>query len=342
MKLAIKQRLNQEICHYASCDLTITSKYRKISIQDKKQYYSVKLPGDGWKSIFSGFRLLRRFLRLDKCNIVPVANGFVAIRQGNVYHYNKENNKLTVTLSLKNCRNVLHQSIAIINGTELFFGEYGSNPERKTVSVYRSIDCGQTWREVYQFKANSIKHIHGCFYDPIEDKIWTMTGDFKNECQMICSNRDFTDLEFIGDSNQQYRACNAFFEKDAIHWVMDSQLQDSFHIRLDRKTRKMEIKQLFMGPVWYIKRLQDGYYLAATTQEIGAGVKDEFAHLMISKDLETWQNLYKFKHDKLPKKYFKFGIIGFADGKQTSDDFYLFFEAIKGFDGKTIRCKITE
>lgn len=342
MKLVQKKILNQEICHYAEKNLIITSKYRTINVKNKKSNYSVKLPNDGWKSIFSIFRLARRCLRLDKCNVVPVSNGFIAIRQGKVYHYDEQNKKLKHTLTLKNCRNVLHQSIAVVDGKELFLGEYGSNPDRKSVSIYKSTDSGESWQEIYKFKENSIKHIHGCFYDKIEDKIWVMTGDFENECHIISTDRNFEKLEFIGDKNQKFRACNAFFEKDTVHWVMDSQLEDSFHIKLDRKTKEIEVKQLFMGPVWYIKRLQDGYYLAATTQEIGVGVKDEYAHLMVSKDLDSWQTLAKFEHDKLPKKYFKFGIIGFADGEQTSNDFYLFFEAIKGVDGKVVRCEITD
>ena len=97
---------------------------------------------------------------------------------------------------------------------------------------------------------------------------------------------------------------------------------------------------MFPGPVWYIKQLEDGYYLAATAQEIGPGVHDRYAHLMVSRDLENWEDVYQFKHDGLPKRVFKFGVIGFADGVQTSRGFYIFAEAIKGLDGKTALCEI--
>ena len=121
---------------------------------------------------------------------------------------------------------------------------------------------------------------------------------------------------------------------------MDSQLQNSYHILLDRKTRKISQGQLFPGPVWYIKRLEDGYYLAATAQEIGQGVKDQYAHLMASKDLIEWEDIYQFHHDGFPKRYFKFGVIGFPDGRQSSQSFYIFAEAIKGLDSKTALCSI--
>ncbi len=340
MKLIVQKVIPREICHYASSEMLVTSKYNRVFVEKGVHEFEIHLPGDGWKGIFGQFRLTRRALRLDKCNVLPVRGGYVAVRQGRLFHYCEETGVLTQTLALKNCRNVLHQSIAAIDGKELFLGEYGNNPNRVEVPIYRSQDGGKSWQTIYIFPAGKVKHVHGCYYDPYEKKIWVLTGDFKNECHILCADRDFKSIEWIGDGQQIYRACNVFFEKDSVHWIMDSQLQDSYHIKLDRKTRKIEQKQLFPGPVWYIKHLEDGYYLAATAQEIGSGVKDQYAHLMVSKDLETWEDVYRFSHDGLPKRYFKFGVIGFSDGAQNSKGFYLFGEAIKGLDGKIALCEI--
>ena len=340
MKLILKKVIHREICHYASPELLITSQYNRVYVKKDGRELSFKLPSDDWKALFGLFRLTRRAIRLDKCNVVPVADGYVVVRQGRVFHYEESSGCLTQALVLKNCRNVLHQSIAVVNGRELFFGEYGNNPDRGEVPIYRSLDGGRTWQTIFTFAAGKVKHVHGCYYDPVEKKVWVLTGDFKDECRILCADRDFKNIEWIGDGQQTFRTCNLFFEKDSVHWIMDSQLQNSYHIRLNRKTRKIEKKQLFPGPVWYIKRLEDGYYLAATAQEIGPGVKDKFAHLMVSCDLETWEDIHYFEHDGFPKRYFKFGVIGFADGPQSSDGFYLFAEAIKGLDGKTALCEI--
>jgi hypothetical protein len=340
MKLNIKKIIDREICHFSSSDMMVTSKYRKIFVTKNDAEYKIRLP-ERWGERFCGlFRLSRRALRLDKCNVVPVENGLVIIRRGEVYHYDDAQKRLTHTLSLKNCRNVLHQSVAVINGKELYFGEYGNNSSRKEVPVYRSLNCGKKWEKVFVFPAGKIKHVHGCYYDPYEDMIWTLTGDFENECYVLRSDKDFNNIEWIGDGNQLYRACNVFFEEEKVHWIMDSPLQNSHHIQLDRKTRKISKGQLFPGPVWYIKRLEDGWYLAATAQEIGPGVKDQCAHLMVSKNLSEWEDVYQFHHDGFPKRYFKFGVIGFPDGQQDSGSFYIFTEAIKGLDGKTALCSI--
>jgi hypothetical protein len=341
MRLSIKDVISREICHFATSDMLVTSSYNRIFVEKHGREFSFQLPGDGWKWIFGLFRLSRRALRLDKCNVVPVEDGFIAIRQGKVFHYDENAKKLERVLSLKNCRNVLHQSITVIDRKELYFGEYGMNSSGSEVPVYRSLDSGRSWQAIFVFPPGKIKHVHGCYYDPIEEKIWVLTGDFENECHILCADRDFKKVEWIGDGQQTYRTCNVFFEKDSVHWIMDSQLQNSYHIKLDRKSRTIEQKQLFPGPVWYSKRLEDGYYLAATAQETGPGVKDQYAHLMVSKDLEIWEDVHQFQHDNFPKRYFKSGVIGFPDGHQHSNSFHLFAEAIKGLDGKIALCEIS-
>lgn len=342
MQLIIKAHLKQEIIHYASKNLCISSRYNQIFVSKDGQKIVIRLPEPAWKRFLGLSRLGRRAFRLDKCNVFPVKDGLVIIRQGKVYHFDFKEKHLSVTLKLINCRNILHQSMLVTDQGELFFGEYGNNAPRSEVPIYRSLDSGRSWQIVYTFPKNKIKHVHGCYWDPIEQKIWVFTGDFAGECLALCTNRDFSDIEWIGDGQQAYRMCNAFFEPDFIHWIMDSHLEDSYHVRMDRKTRQIQKLTLFPGPVWYIKRLTDGYYLAATAQEIGPAVHDQYSHLWASKDLTIWKELARFKHDGFPKRFFKFGVIAFADGPQTSQGFYIFGEALRKLDGKSVLCRIIE
>jgi len=99
MKLGIQQIINREICHFADKNQLITSKYNKIYIKKKDaDEFIIRLPKDDWKRLFAPFRLTRRALRLNKCNVVPVENGFIAIRQGKVFHYNEITRQLQTTL----------------------------------------------------------------------------------------------------------------------------------------------------------------------------------------------------------------------------------------------------
>lgn len=326
--------------HYAGRDLFVSSHHNLVYMSDGSRTVEIPLPNPMLSHVFGYSRLARRALRLDKCNVAPVGEHAVIVRQGVVYHYDSKARELRSTLKLRQCRNVLHQSITVVGDDDVFFGEYGRNKDRGPVPVYRSRDGGRSWATIYEFAAGTIKHVHGCYWDRFDRKLWVLTGDFENECHILIADVDFKNVETIGDGGQTYRACNVFFERDAVHWIMDSQLEPSHHIRFDRATKQITRLDVFPGPVWYIKRLVDGYYLAATAQEIGPGVRDTYSHLMVSSDLKSWDSVHRFEHDGWPKRYFKFGVIGFADGPQASDRFYIFGEAIKGMDGKIARCRL--
>jgi hypothetical protein len=275
-------------------------------------------------------------------NVVPTKekSALVVIYYGQVYYIDIASKTIKKTLSLKNCRNVLHQSI-LHQDNFLCFGEYGNNKERKKVPIYTSNNGGLTWKTVYEVPAGKIKHIHGCYWDKHTQKVWVFTGDFKGENFAIESDKEFKNITYHGDGSQEWRACNAFFEKDRIVWLMDSQLETSYLIEFCRKTKTITKKQSFPGPIWYIKRLSDGYFLAGTTREKGPGSKDNFAHIFVSKDLDHWEDAFKIEHDGLPLGIFKNAVIGFADGEQSSSSFYAFFEATKKYDGRSVICNIT-
>ncbi len=340
--MEIIRKINREIIHFAEKDILISSKYRKIFYNDGIKERQIILPEKNVVKKFLGqFRLSRRLFRLDKCNVFYHAKNLVIIRQGEAYYYDYHQQDLTKTLTLRNCRNVMHQSINSTPEGYIYFGEYGANNERTTVPVYRSIDGGLSWKEIYTFPEKSIKHVHGCYYDEYTDKIWVCTGDFKDESWIIVANKDFSEIKKIGDGQQKYRTCSILFTKEKVHWLMDSPIEPSHHIIFDRKTETIEIGQKLMGPAWYTKKIDDTTYLATTTREIGPGVLDNNAHLYITKDLKKWESIKQFEKDHWTMKYFKFGIIGFADGKQSLDAVHIFLEAVKKYDGKSLLCDLS-
>ncbi len=156
------------------------------------------------------------------------------------------------------------------------------------------------------------------------------------------SDVDFTTNEKIGDGSQKFRAVSIFFQKDTVHWIMDSPLEKSYHYVLDRNTNDVQKKSLFPGPVWYLKELSDGHFLAASSVEIGEGVLENNACLFVSKDLENWERVTQFEKDMFPMRYFKWGVIGFADGVQDSQYFAMHFEALKKVDGKSYIYRLNE
>ena len=339
--MEIIEKIDKEIIHHSDNEYYISSKYRNIYIKNNGEAIKVKLPEKNiFKRVLGLFRITRRVFRLDKCNVFLEGENLIIIRQGKVYHYSLKDRTLRDTMVLRNCRNILHQSLSSTPDGYIYFGEYGNNGSRVDVPVYCSKDGGRSWKEIYTFPAKSIKHIHGCYYDKFTDRIWVCTGDFENENWIMSADRSFQDVVKYGDGSQRFRTCNLIFKEKEIHWLMDSQLEESYHIIFNRESTGIQIGQKFEGPIWYIKEIEDYGYLAASTQEIGAGVLDDKVHLYHSLDLSYWKSIKEFDHDGFPKGYFKFGVIGFAKGKQDKNSIYMFFEAVKGLDGKSLKVAI--
>lgn len=327
------QIIDREIVHYFDERTLISSKFNRVFWEEDGKLTTIKIPTKLWERVAGTFRIIRRLLRIDKCNVYPVKDGLTIIRKGKVFLFDSKLKTLFEVLKLKNCRNVLHQSIARTPNGYLYFGEYGSNPRRNKVPIYRSTDEGRSWHVIYEFEAGMIRHVHACAYDGYENKIWVCTGDFGTENKIVVSDFDFNEVEFIGDGSQKFRTCNFFFLEEEVHWLMDSQLETSFHFKLNRKNRQITRLSDLPGPVWYSKATSLGYF-ATTAQERGIGVKDRYAHILFSEDLLAWKTIQRYEHDIWPRKYFKSGVIGFSEGNATSS-FYYFYEAIKNKDGKS-------
>lgn len=281
-------------------------------------------------------RLARRALRLDKSNVCinHRRDGLVILYLGGIWFYDLKSRQLQRVATLRQCRNVLHCGIAVTeNG--IFFGEYGANPHREPVPVWGSHDDGRSWRIVWQTPPGR-KHIHGVYADPFGDQLWIPTGDFEGECYLISADSAFADVVTHGDGTQAWRPVSLFFDRDRIAWVMDTQLETSFLQIFDRKTGTLTQHAAFPGPCWYSKQLTDGWSVLQTTVEVGPGVLSDHVHLYASCNLVDWVEFARFRKDRWPMRYFKFGVVAFADGPQTSDDFVMFGEAVEKMDGKAL------
>lgn len=340
MKINVISVYNYEIVHYADSELKVFSKFNRIFIVRENKKQKIILPVNFKQKIIGVIRLSRRLFRLDKMCVLPVAEGYVAFWQGNVYHISNEG-RVRHTLRMRNCRNPLHNSIVNLEGKTLYFGEYG-NPSASGKSVYKSINGGISWNEVFNISCDRIKHIHACEWDPYENRVWVLTGDYEGQSYLISADENFRDIEWIGDGTQDYRTLGLVFKKDSIHWCMDSPLRDSYHIIYNRETKKIQKGQLLPGPAWYLKELSEGDVMVSTAQEIGPSHKDDKIHVLYTNDLETWTDVAQFEHDGLKKRYFKFGVIGFSDGRQDKGTFYMHAEAIKGYDGKAMLCELVD
>lgn len=336
MKLNVQKKYKKyEKIHFFQDGELIASSLNVIYVLLEGVSLKIKLPISPFKRFIGFFRVFRRLLRLDMCNVFLISDQLLIIRKGIVYNYDLTERKLHKTLSLKQCNNILHQSICRTPDGRVFFGEYGNNPNREPVDIYVSKNKGKSWEIAYTFPKGSIRHVHGCYYDRFTNKIWTLTGDLEGENLIQISDLDFNNIEVLGDGSQKFRAVNLFFKEAEVHWIMDSPIEKNYQFVYNRITKKITKLNHFNGPIWYLKRLEDGFFLAASSVEKGKGVLSSQACLYGSKNLINWEIIEKFEKDFLPMPYFKWGVLAFSEGKQKSSGFTIHFEGLKRVDGKS-------
>lgn len=342
MKLKIKEYLNYEIVHHYESDNgdEIKSTGNMFFVRLSGEEFSFSIPGQ--LKFLMRYRIIRRFLRYDKSNAVFnwKRDGIIILFQWKIYFYDLIKRELVLVDQLKQCRNVLHNGISVTSSA-ICFGEYGHNPNREPVPIWKSNDDGRSFSIAQELVQNQIKHIHGIYDDKFSDSLWIVTGDFDGECYVIESkDSTFSNLKWYGDGSQKWRPVSIFFNLEEIIWVMDSPIQKAYLQIFNRKDKTLAQGQYFPGPVWYSKQFENGDAVLQTSVEIGKEVKSSLSKIFYSKNLKDWEEVYNFKKDIFPMPYFKFGVVAFAEGRQTKEDFVLFGEGLKDIDGRSAKVSL--
>ena len=121
---------------------------------------------------------------------------------------------------------------------------------------------------------------------------------------------------------------------------MDTPIEKVYLQSFDRLDKTITQGQDFPGPVWYSKQFDSEGGLLQTSVEIRKEANLNNAKVYFSSDLIHWNEIASFKKDKLPMTLFKYGVISFANGNQSLEDFIIFGEGLVGFDGVSLRASI--
>ena len=293
------------------------------------------------RDLVGWYRLLARAFRSDKCNIFRNSAGnLMAIRTGKVYALRGE--KLVPLFSIQgDCS--LHSGICEDEHGFTYFGEYFMNPERGPVRIWRLDPLLERHEIAYQFTPGKIRHVHGIFRDPFDPQaLWTTVGDLKGECHLLCTCDRFKTVQSFGDGSQNWRAVTPFFTKDYVSWLTDSNLEQNYACRMDRKKGSLEIGQKIDCSGWYGSTTREGITVAFTTVERGPGIHRRESSVLVSEDAFHWQEVHAFKKDFWrPVQLFKYGVISVPTGQMSIDDFWLSGEGLVGLDGCSLNVQIS-
>lgn len=217
----------------------------------------------------------------------------------------------------------------------IYFGGYLLNKSKKPVSVYKRIGMDK-WEIVYTYPLGMINHVHTIVNDSYRDCIWIFTGDFGEASAIWKVTDNFRKIERVCFNNQRYRGCVAFSIPEGLLYATDSPFVDNKIYLLNPADCSVESVAPINGSCIYGCQWNDKYVFSTTVEadgrnetlfkllfskKRGAGIKDDFVH-MICGNLEIgFRDIYKEKKDIMPF-LFQFGAFKFPYGVNKTDTLY--------------------
>ena len=262
-----------------------------------------------WKQHASSFRLAQRLLRFMVTNIVPLANGDIFVTFDKSVGVIRNGIYEELGGLARPCR-VLRSACAFDGKGDIYFGEYLANDERGEMRIYRYSPGDESISTAYTFSANSIKHIHGVYFDKFTDSLVCLTGDDDSECRMIRSRDGFKTLDVIGEGDETWRAVSILFDRESMHYGMDAEHRSNHIYRYDRETKDRRSLGEVSGTVFYSKQLGDELFFATTAENAPSQTENVAAIWHVAAN-GALTEVAKFHKDAWHGTLFMFGTIHF-------------------------------
>jgi len=218
---------------------------------------------------------------------------------------------------------------------ERFFGEYLANNERGGMRVYKYSPGSDRLESIYTFPPNSIKHIHGIYFDPFTNSLFCLTGDDDKECRITQTFDEFRTLETVGEGDETWRAVSLLFSAESLLYGMDAEFRDNHILQFDRKSKEQRRLGQVSGPVYFSKQFS-GEMFFTTTAENAPSQKENVAAIWNVNAQGECQEIAKFPKDRWHRVLFMFGTIHFPYINTVEDGLYFYVVGAKG-DGRSYR-----
>jgi len=283
-----------------------------------------------WKQAASSFRLAQRLLRFQVTNILPLDNGELFVTFDKTVGVVRGNEYVHLEGLIRPCR-VLRSACAVDDKGQIFFGEYLPNEERGVMRIYK-YRCGSDALEtVYTFAANTIRHIHGIYFDWFTKSLFCLTGDDEHECQILRTFDEFQSVEMVGRGDESWRAVSLAFTESDLFYGTDAEYRTNHIYQLDRKTNQKISLGEVNGTVFYSKKLGCDLFFTTTAENAPSQTENVAAIWHVSTD-GNCRELIKFKKDRWQKNLFQFGAIHLPNFRSLDDDLYFSLVAVENDD----------
>jgi hypothetical protein len=292
-----------------------------------------------WRHGSAAVRLSSRLLRdgFHALATLP-SGGIVAAVPGAIVTLRPGENEFRTTHVITRGTRPLHIT-SVPSGT-VYWGEYFDNAARDEVHTYASTDGGVTWNVAYTFPKGAIRHLHNIIYDAWENCLWILTGDYGDECRILCASCDFSQVDVVQQGVQQTRAVAMVPAADGLYFASDTPLEANFIYHMNRQGGLRKLAAVTSSSI-YGCRVRNSIFFSTMVEPSEVNL-DQNVRLYGSLDGENWRALLAWRKDYWPMSFFQYGNAFFPDGDNQTDYLALSTAAVEQDDQTTLLYSIAK
>jgi hypothetical protein len=287
-----------------------------------------------WKQVISRLRLCQRFLRFLVTNVIVLRNGdmFVAFdKTVGIVH----EGKYKELKGLKRPCRIMRGGCAVDDEGAVYFGEYTIHAGQVPIAIYKYQPGDSELRNVYEFPASSIRHVHGIYKDPYSPSMFCLTGDYGAQCKVLRTDDGFKTTVVVGEGNEKWRAVSMVFTENHLYYGTDAEFESNHFLRLGRQGNSQEILGEIDGPVFFSTRVGKDIFVTTAAQD-APSQRQNVARLMHIDQKGQIQEIANFPKDRWHKTLFMLGTIHFSQTQSPDTDLYVHLVGVHG-DNRTYR-----
>lgn len=199
--------------------------------------------------------------------------------------------------------------------SDLIFGEYFGNPDRKEVRIFGTSD-GSSWKEYYRFPPGRIRHIHGIQYDAFRQGFWVLSGDSDDESALWFTSDGFKSLELCSTGSQSSRAVSIHvLERDLIV-PSDTPLEKNYIRSFSLLTHSFQAIEPLPGSAFHCAKVGEIFFITTVTESSEVNTVT-FAAVYASLDGFRWHCIARLTKDLFPvsmQKLTRYSEVRILDG----------------------------
>lgn len=255
--------------------------------------------------------------------------GLVGAVAGAIVTLRPKENEFQVTHVVGRGTRPLH--ITAVPDGRVYWGEYFDNAARDEVHIYGSKDGGSSWQVACTFPKGSIRHIHNIVYDPWENCLWILTGDYGKECRILRAGCDLSRVETVLEGNQQARAVALVPMPDGLYFSSDTPLEKNYIYRLDRQRKLSQLSAISSSSI-YGCRVGDSVFFSTMVEPSELNRDRQVRIYRGGGNVQGWRSILGWKKDIWPMGLFQYGNAFLPDGNNTTPYLAVTTVAVKSED----------